>query len=336
MDFANEDVLQVHYWQHGRIGPYVVNSPIVLGHESAGIVEFCGPNVKLLSVGDRVALEPGVGCNTCVPCRSGRYNLCPSMKFAATPPYDGTLSTYYTLPEENCFVLPQHVSFEEGAVLEPLAVAVHCCTLARIKPGSSMVVFGAGPVGLLCCAVGRAFGATSVTCVDIVESRLTFARQYAASTTYLMGHDEHEITEDALRLRLGTPEGTDTVLECTGAAPCVNSGVMALKRGGTFVQAGMGRPRIEFPLGQLCDKEITFQGSFRYGPGDYRLAVELLRTNKVSVRELITHRFDFADAETAFSAVFNREGIKCIIRGPKIPATLSEGTSRKAVNGVKS
>ncbi|KAF2437992.1 GroES-like protein [Karstenula rhodostoma CBS 690.94] len=118
----------IHYWQHGRIGRYVVESPIVLGHESAGIVEACGADVRGLSVGDRVALEPGTGCNVCEMCRSGRYSLCESTRFAATPPFDGTLSTFYNLPEECCFKLPAHVSFQEGALVEPLSIEVQSKT----------------------------------------------------------------------------------------------------------------------------------------------------------------------------------------------------------------
>lgn len=331
----NNTVIQVHYWQHGRIGNYVVENPIVLGHESAGIVELCGPDVKGLAVGDRVALEPGVACNTCGICRSGRYNLCTSMRFAATPPYDGTLSTFYSLPEECCFPLPDHVSLEEGALLEPLAVAVHCCKLAEIKPGSSLVVFGAGPIGLLCCAVGRAFGASSITCVDIVQPRLDFARGYAASKTYAMRQDELDLSQESIQSRLGLPGGPDVVIEATGASPCISCGVLALRRGGTFVQAGLGKPRVDFPLGQICDKEINFKGSFRYGPGDYGLALELLQSEKVSVKELITHRFNFTDAERAFSTVRDREGIKTIIRGPDASSALCENTSVEVVNGSR-
>ncbi|KAE9972927.1 hypothetical protein BLS_002159 [Venturia inaequalis] len=325
----------VHYWQHGRIGNYVVEKPIVLGHESAGVVEVCGPDVKGLAVGDRIALEPGVGCTTCKFCRSGKYNLCSAMRFAATPPFDGTLSTFYSLPEECCFKLPDHVPFEQGALLEPLAVAVHCSRLADIKPGSSLVVFGAGPIGLLVCAVGRAFGASSITCVDIVDSRLEFALNYAASRTYRMRGDELTLSQETIQSRLGLEGGPDIVIEATGAAPCIDCGIQALRRGGTFVQAGLGKPVVEFPLGQVCDKEISLKGSFRYGPGDYALALELLQSGKVSVKELITHRFDFEDAERAFNIVRDREGIKTIIRGPTVPDVSSESAAANVVDGAR-
>ncbi|KAK9334586.1 chaperonin 10-like protein [Lipomyces starkeyi] len=116
---------------------------MVLGHESAGVVAEVGSGVTSLKVGDRVALEPGIPCRYCAHCKAGYYNLCADMKFAATPPYDGTLCRYYVLPEDFCVKLPDTVSLEEGALVEPLSVAVHVSRLAKITPGSSVIVFGA-------------------------------------------------------------------------------------------------------------------------------------------------------------------------------------------------
>lgn len=296
----------------------------MLGHESAGIVEACGPEVKDLKVGDRVALEPGVSCNNCKTCRSGRYNLCSKMKFAATPPYHGTLATYYTLPEECCFLLPEHISLREGALVEPLSVAVHCCKLAGDLQGKSMIIFGAGPIGLLCSAVARALGAANVTVVDIVEERLTFAKRFGANATWKIGQQSPEENAEALLADLNMSEGSEVVLDATGAAPCISCGVHCLKRGGIFVQAGLGSPKIEFPVAQICDKEATFKGSFRYSSGDYQLAVELLRSGRVSVKDLITHEYDFEDAEKAFINVSERIGIKSVIYGPGVDRQLGQ------------
>jgi L-iditol 2-dehydrogenase len=245
------------------------------------------------------------------------------MRFAATPPYDGSLSTHYVLPEECCFKLPASVSFEEGALVEPLSVAVHCCRLAGIAPGTSLVVYGAGPIGLLSCAVARAFGATTIVAVDVVRDRLDFARKYAATGTYEMEEQHGELRLETARSNIGILDGPEVVIEATGVASCINHGITALKRGGVFVQAGLGAPKIDFMISQICDKEATFKGSFRYGPGDYELAIELLQTGKVDLKELITHRFDFDDAEKAFATVSKREGIKSIIRGPNIAQTVA-------------
>ncbi|KAF2183299.1 sorbitol dehydrogenase [Zopfia rhizophila CBS 207.26] len=322
----------IHYWQHGRIGEYTVEAPIILGHESAGIVEACGPDVKSLTIGDRVALEPGISCNTCETCRSGRYNLCESMQFAATPPYDGTLTTLYRLPEECCFKLPPHTSLQEGALVEPLSIAVHCCKLAGNIQGKSMVVFGAGPIGLLCCAVARAFGASTVVNADIVESRLAFARKFGASTTYQMELQSPELNAEMMLARSGLITGADIIVDATGAESCITCGVCALKRGGVFIQAGLGSPRITFPIGQICDKEATLKGSFRYGPGDYQLAIELLQSGRISLKNLITHEFEFSEAGKAFVNVSKRQGIKTIIYGPDVDKMLAERTMRD-ING---
>jgi L-iditol 2-dehydrogenase len=308
----------------------VVDAPIVLGHESAGIVEECGEDVKELSVGDRVAIEPGIGCNTCETCRSGRYNLCESMQFAATPPYDGTLSTFYSVPEECCFKLPPHISLREGALVEPLSIAVHCCGLAGNLQGKSVAVFGAGPIGLLCCTVAQAFGASSVIVVDAVDSRLEFAKNFGANQIYKMEAGSPEENAHKLIAKAQLATGADVVIDATGAEPCISCGVSALKRGGVFVQAGLGSPTIAFPIGQICDKEATLKGSFRYGPGDYKLAIDLLNSNRVRLESLITNEFAFTEAEQAFEHVAKKSGIKSVIYGPGIDRAMAEGSAKHA------
>lgn len=301
----------------------MVNSPIVLGHESAGIVQAVGPGVRGLSIGDRVALEPGVGCNNCEVCRSGRYNLCEAMQFAATPPYDGTLSRFYSLPEECCFKLPPHITLREGALVEPLSIAVHCCGLAGNLQGRSVAVFGAGPIGLLCCAVAQAFGASQVIVIDAVALRLDFAKTFGANDIYQMEVQSPELNAERLCAKVGLVSGVDVVIDATGAEACINCGVSALKRGGVFVQAGLGSPSIAFPIGQICDKEATLKGSFRYGPGDYKLAIELLNSRRVQLHTLITHEYAFSEAEQAFHNVAGKFGIKTVIFGPGIDRAMA-------------
>ncbi|KAI9935127.1 hypothetical protein ASPWEDRAFT_31457 [Aspergillus wentii DTO 134E9] len=304
----------VHYWQHGKLGRYVVEKPIILGHESSGVIVSCGSNVDGLKVGDCVALEPGISCNTCRHCRSGRYNLCTDMRFAATPPYDGTLSTYYRVPAECCYKLPPHISPRDGALVEPLSVAVHACRLAGDMQDKSVVVFGAGPVGLLCCAVASAFGASTVVAVDVVTSRLESASMYGATHTYEMGSDKKNAEE--LLAMAGLDRGAEIVLDASGAEPCLNCGIDILLPGGTFVQVGLGKPNVSFPVGQVCDKEAVFKGSFRYGPGDYKLAIGLLNSRRVKLEGLVTHEYSFWKAQDAFQNVVNRNGIKSVIYGP--------------------
>jgi L-iditol 2-dehydrogenase len=289
----------------------------VLGHESAGIVVSCGEGVKSLSIGDRIAVEPGVGCTSCEDCRAGKYNLCSDMKFAATPPYDGTLTKYYRVPEECCFKLPSSVSMGDGALIEPLAIAVHCCKLAGDMQGKSVTVFGAGPVGQLCGSVARAFGAGTVLVADIVASRLDFALQKGATHVYEM--QKTSCQENAAQLLESSGQsGSDIVIDATGAQPCIETGIEVLKKGGVFVQAGLGQPKITFPVGLICDKEAIFRGSFRYGPGDYKLAIALVASGRVNLDGFVTQIFAFSEAQEAFETVLQKHGIKSVICGPGV------------------
>jgi len=307
----------IHYLQHGRIGPYVVKEPMVLGHESAGTVLEVGSSVKSLKSGDRVAMEPGIPCRRCVRCKEGNYNLCIDMAFAATPPVDGTLAKYYILPEDFCFKLPDHVSLEEGALMEPLAVAVHVTKQSNIKLGDSVIVFGAGPVGLLCCAVAKAFGAAKVIAVDINTERLKFALDFAASSIFEPAKVSAAENADRLKSENNLGLGADVAIDASGAEPSVQTAISVLRTGGSYVQGGMGRDEITFPILAACAKELTIRGSFRYSTGDYSTALELVSSGKVDVKRLISRKVSFDDAEQAFEDIRNGRGIKVLIEGPK-------------------
>ncbi|TLS28573.1 hypothetical protein PpBr36_00672 [Pyricularia pennisetigena] len=308
----------VHYWHHGSIGDFVVKDPMVLGHESAGTVVEVGSAVKTLQVGDRVALEPGYPCRRCRDCLAGRYNLCPEMRFAATPPYDGTLAGFWTAPADFCYKLPESVSLQEGAMIEPLAVGVHIVRQAKVSPGQSVVVMGAGPVGLLCAAVARAFGASTVVSVDIVESKLDVAKQIAATHTYLSQRISPQENAKALIAAAGLEAngGADVVIDATGAEPSIQTSIHAVRVGGSYVQGGMGKPDISFPILAFCCKEVTASGSFRYSAGDYRLAIDLVANGKVNLKALITETVPFDKAQEAFTKVSEGQVIKVLIAGP--------------------
>lgn len=260
-------------------------------------------------------MEPGVPCRRCYRCKEGKYNLCAEMAFAATPPYDGTLAKYYVLPEDFCYKLPEGVSLEEGALIEPLAVAVHITRQASVRHGDKVVIFGAGPVGLLCGAVARNFGASQVIAVDIQKPRLEFAREFSATSTYESQRVSAE--ENAANLirenDLGT--GADVVMDASGAEPSVQAGIHVLRTGGTYVQGGMGKEEITFPITACCTKELAVKGSFRYSVGDYRLAIQLVADGKVDVKRLISRKVRFEEAEQAFADVKAGKGIKVLIGG---------------------
>jgi D-xylulose reductase len=335
----------VHYWQRGRIGDFILNSPIILGHESSGTVVEIGSNVKNLKVGDRVAIEPGVPCRRCDYCRAGTYNLCNDTIFAATPPWDGTLAKYYTVASDYCYKIPDHMNMEEAALVEPVAVAVQICKVADMRANQTVVVFGAGPIGVLSQAVAKASGASKVIAIDISQARLDFAKSYAADHVFLppmaeQGTDPAAHSEKIASLikeQFGLGEGADIVLECTGAEPCIQAGINVAKKGGTYVQAGMGKEvsisshisleaskilicllqNVTFPITTACIRALTIKGSIRYSTGCYPSAVDLVASGKVDVKKLITNRFKFEEAEKAFELVKSaQEGVfKVIIEG---------------------
>ncbi|KAK2589677.1 Endo-1,4-beta-xylanase 2 [Conoideocrella luteorostrata] len=306
----------VHYWEHGAIGHFVVKEPMVLGHESAGTVVDIGNAVKSLAPGDRVALEPGYPCRHCGSCLAGRYNLCRNIVFAATPPHNGTLTGFWVAPSDFCYKLPDRVSLQEGALVEPLAVAVHIVKQARITAGASVVVMGAGPVGLLCAAVAKSFGAFQVVSVDVVQTKLDCAKEMGSTHTYLSQKLPAEDNAKTLLEQCDLGCGADVVIDASGAEASIQTSLHAVKMGGTFVQGGMGKPDINFPIMALCQKEVTVKGSFRYGPGDFKLAVELIANNSVDVKKLVTSIVAFQNADEAFKRAKAGQSLKILIAGP--------------------
>ncbi|SMR45419.1 unnamed protein product [Zymoseptoria tritici ST99CH_3D1] len=301
----------VHYWQRGRIGDFVLKSPIILGHESAGIVAEVGTAVKNVKVGDRVAIEPGVPCRRCDHCRSGAYNLCADTVFAATPPWDGTLAKYYIVASDYVYPIPDHMTMEEGALVEPTAVAVQICKVADLKAGQTVLVMGCGPIGVMCQAVAKAYGAKKVVGIDVVQSRLDFAKTFGADYVYLPPKAEHgadpiqhsEKIAELIKENFELGEGPDAVLECTGAEACIQTGVFVARKGGTYVQAGMGKENVTFPITTACIRGLIIKGSIRYTAGCYPAAVDLVASGKIDVKRLITNRYKFEQAEEAFELV---------------------------------
>lgn len=328
----------VHYLVHGRIGDYVLESDkdMVLGHESSGIIAKAGPLVTHLKSGDRVAIEPGATCKSCDACKEGRYELCPYIKFAATPPYDGTLGRYYAVPSDLVYALPSQLSLEDGAMIEPLSVAVHAVVkLGALRMNQSIAVFGCGPVGLLCMAVAKAIGASRIVAVDVVLHRLEFAKSYAATDIFHPPplQDEANVAfskRAAAAMKAGLdiddrgPKAIDLVVDASGSEVAIQTGIRIVKTGGVYVQIGSGRPDVTIDMGAVVCKELTVKGSFRYGPGDYPLAISLVAQGKVNLKPLVSHRFSFLDARLAFEATRNGKGkdgrgvIKAIISGPDV------------------
>ena len=301
----------VHYYKRGRIGDFVVKSPMILGHETGGEVVEVGDKVKSLQVGDKVALEPGVPCRKCEFCKEGRYNLCQNIFFWATPPDHGSLAEYVVHPADFCYKLPEGVNTAEAAMIEPLAVGVHACNLAQIKPGSSVAILGVGTIGQLAMQVALAYGATQAIVTDVSQVRLDLAKEMGASLA--IAADKDDVVKKILEATGG--EGVDYVLECSGAAPAIKSAVEMVKAGGTISWIGMTHPpELAIDVVKAIVKEVRIQGSFRYANA-YPTAINLVAAGKVKLGKLITARYPFARAVEAIDlcATGAAEQIKVMI-----------------------
>jgi L-iditol 2-dehydrogenase len=294
----------VHYWTHGAIGDFVVKAPMIIGHECAGRVVAVGSAVKHLSVGDRVALEPGVPCRQCNYCRSGTYNLCPDIAFFATPPFDGSLINYLNHAADFCFKLPENVSYEEGALCEPLSVGVYACQRVRVQPGHRVIIFGAGPIGLVCMMVARAFGAKYVVITDVAPSRLATAKKFGADAVVNATNKSSEALSDEVRTFIGG-DRYDVAFECCGIESATQCAIKSTASGGTVCIIGMGNPDMKLPVFTVGVREVDMRGIFRYR-NTYPTCIDLIANGKVNVREMVTHRFKIDEVLEAFAV--SKEG----------------------------
>jgi L-iditol 2-dehydrogenase len=278
----------VHYYEHGRIGDFVVTSPMVLGHESAGVVVDRGPGVTALQVGQRVAVEPGVPCGHCEQCRTGSYNLCPNVVFFATPPVDGALAHYVAVHEAYAHPVPDSLSDDAAALIEPLSVGLWANRRAGTGLGSRVLVTGAGPIGVLCALTARAAGAGWVGLADVHPARLEAAGSFDVDDVI----DAREDVDYA-------DFRPDVLLECTGAPPVVTAGIKALRPLGHAVLVGMGpSPEQSLPVSMIQNRELTVTGTFRYAH-TYPDAIALVAAGRIDLDALVGARLPLAESERA-------------------------------------
>ena len=279
----------VHYYQHGRIGPYVVEHPLVLGHELSGTITAVGADVAADRIGERVAVEPQRPCRVCTQCKAGRYNLCPDIEFFATPPIDGAFCEYVAIQSDFAHAIPDSVSDEAAALIEPLSVGIWACKRADVGPGSTVLIAGAGPIGVIMAQTARAFGATTIYITDIADDRRAFALQHGAT--------------HALDPRTESVEGldVDAFIDASGVAAAVQTGIRAVRPGGRAILVGMGNDSVELPVSFIQNREIWLSGVFRYA-NTWPLGIKLVETGAVDLDVLVTGRFPLADAEEALNA----------------------------------
>ncbi|WP_435178331.1 NAD(P)-dependent alcohol dehydrogenase [Halorussus sp. AFM4] len=300
----------LHYYERGRIGDYVVEESLVLGHESAGEVVGVGDAVSDLEAGDRVALEPGVPCRRCERCKRGEYNLCPDVTFMATPPDDGAFAEYVAWPTDFAHRLPDEVSIREGALCEPLSVGLHAARRGEVGAGDSVLVTGAGPIGLLAMAAARAAGATTVVVADVVEAKRRRATERGADAVVDPGEED---LAEAVRAETDG-EGVDVVIEASGAESAIRGSLDAVRRGGTVVFVGLPtEAAIPLDVGDIVDSELDVRGSFRYRNA-YPAAIDLVADGAVDLAGIVDFAADLADVDDAFRRAADPETVKGMVR----------------------
>ena len=288
----------LHYYESGRIGNFIVEYPFVLGHEAGGTVVEVGKNVKKIKVGDRVALEPGKTCGKCEFCKSGRYNLCPDVIFFATPPVDGVFQEYVAHEEGLCFKIPDNMSTEEAALIEPLAVGMHAAIQGDAHLGQTCVVTGSGCIGLMSLLSLKARGVSKVIVVDVMDKRLEQAKKLGAD--YVINGKTEDTVARIMEITEGA--GFDLGIETSGSQICASQQIQAAKKGATIVLVGYSASgEMTLPIGTSLDKELTFKTVFRYR-NIYPMAIDAVASGKINVKDVVTDRFTLDNIQEALTA----------------------------------
>lgn len=312
-EYASDEVLvriaavgvcgsDVHYFRHGRIGDFVVDGPLVLGHEVSGTIVAVGDSVDPSRVGQRVAIEPQRPCGKCRECRAGLYNLCPHMEFYATPPIDGAFAEYAVIQDAFAHAIPDNLSDEAAALLEPLSVAITTMRKAHVVPGSTVLIAGAGPIGIICAQTAKAFGAAKVIVSDLVAERRERALTYGA--TKVIDPAEVDIASAGLDV--------NAFIDASGAPRAVTAGIKAVRPAGHVVLVGLGNPEMTLPVEHIQNNEINVTGIFRY-TDTWPAAIHLVSSGLVELDSLVTGRFGLDQAEEALESDQDPASLKSVV-----------------------
>lgn len=288
----------LHYYEKGRIGDFIVEPPFVLGHEAAGIVVEIGSRVTNLKIGDRVALEPGKTCGKCEACKEGKYNLCNDVIFFATPPVDGVFQEYVAHDAGLCFKLPENVSTLEGALIEPLAVGIHAANQGKAHLGQTAVVTGAGCIGLVSLLALKAMGVPKVIVVDVMQKRLDKALELGADA--VINGREEDTAEKILEFTQGKGHGLG--IETAGSEITAAQLIRSAKKGAVIVQVGYSASgEMNLPMGTALDKELTIKTVFRYR-NIYPMAIEAVASGKINIKDIVSDEFNLEDIKYAMDS----------------------------------
>lgn len=296
----------VHYYETGRIGSQVVQFPYIVGHECAATVAEVGSAVRGVEVGQKVVVEPAVSCHNCDQCKLGRENTCSSLRFLGTPGQgQGCLSEYLVMPDECCFPTHEKITLEQGALCEPLAIAVYAVKQSRPPEAANVAILGAGPIGLSCMIAARARGVRNCYMTEKIDARAGIASH--AGATWVGNPLEDDVVAGILEQE---PAGVDVVYECAGQQETIDQAVDLLKPGGKLMLIGIPREdRVSFAIDKIRRKEVTIVNVRRQN-GCTQAAIDLVASGQVDVDFLVTHRFELDRTQEAFDLVAGyRDGV---------------------------
>ncbi len=290
----------VHFYQHGKLGPFVVDQPLILGHELSGVIAAVGSDVDTSRIGQRVAVEPQRPCGKCAQCNSGRYNLCPEMIFFATPPVDGAFCEYVAIQSKFAYEIPDSISFNAAALIEPLSVAIWALKRAEIKAGSTVLIAGAGPIGVIVAQAAKAMGATEIIITDISEDRLAFALKHGATRAINVAKDNL----DGVQVQI--------FVDASGSAPAVYAGIKAVGPAGYAMLVGMGNDDVLLPVAHIQNNEIWVSGVFRY-INTWPLGIQMVAAGQIDLDVVVTATFGLSEVDAALNNAKLPNQLKAIV-----------------------
>jgi len=285
---------------HGK-HPFI-QLPVVPGHEFSGLVAEVGENVRDFAPGQRVTVEPSLVCGECYNCRHNRYNICENLKVIGCQT-TGALGEYLVVPADKVLAIPESVSFDQAALVEPAAVAVHAVRKGNMTPGANAYVMGGGTIGLMTLQVAKALGAGKVAISDLLPDRLSLARELGADETI-----NPRIEDPQSKIQSIFPDGVDIIFECVGVPATVHEAIRVARKGARLILAGVFEEDIPVPLGQVQDRELELIGTLMYQYDDFPTAIELIHSGQVKADPLISHHFPLEEAARAFSVADSRSG----------------------------
>jgi len=298
----------IHYYTHAAFGAHVLNSaePFLFGHECSGTVEEVGADVKDFKAGDKVMMEPNNVCGKCDDCLTGYDNRCENNEFVAS------FTRRQAFPAAICNKLPDSVTLDEGAMIEPLTCAFHGCRRANVQGGQKVLICGSGAIGALSLLCAKAMGAMQIVATDISDHRLKMIKELGADFTVNVANKSPKEAAEAVKQALGS--APDTALECTGFGVSIETAIWALKSGGTLAIVGMGANRGDLPVMECIRKELNIFPSLKYQrKPEIPLVIQMVASRQIDLRKLTTAHFKLEEIEQALKKTMSAEVVKVLV-----------------------